>query len=76
MQLRVHTMVLLASYRLTMNLKKWNKYVKNWYSIDWYSIDSRANSIQFKLSISIYRNSKEHPNLSHSVELLKQLSCI
>lgn len=71
MQLSVHVVILLSSYWLIMNLKRWNKYAKNWYSID-----SRATFILFKLSIGIYTNSKEHPNQSHSGELLKQLLCI
>lgn len=55
MQLSVHVVILLSSYWLIMNLKRWNKYAKNWYSID-----SRATFILFKLSIGIYTNSKEH----------------
>lgn len=34
MQLSVHVVILLSSYWLIMNLKRWNKYAKNWYSID------------------------------------------
>ena len=49
MQLSVHIVILLSSYWLIMNLKRWNKYAKSWYSID-----SRATFILFKLSIGIY----------------------